>query len=218
MTSTRSDFFMFTTWQMQRNQQSGPLAISGHQQHYSTQQLSWSKPWPKNWRGAPCYQGVRSDQGSGRYPRRGQISFIIFTIRKISDWWLSDLLWTCFQILGDNLDDRRDKKFIVQGLFRKYYGVECKHPSVYSKDIVEMDWYRVIWDVCSVCLILCRCLSAGISNMITFADRLNRGGRFWVTTWARLGSFLDVFWSLFSFYIIHLLSTGDKITATNYLL
>ena len=28
---------------------------------------------------------------------------------------------------------------LLQGLFRKYYGVECKHPSVYSKDIVEMD-------------------------------------------------------------------------------
>ena len=27
---------------------------------------------------------------------------------------------------------------LLQGLFRKYYGVECKHPSVYSKDIVEI--------------------------------------------------------------------------------
>ena len=73
----------------------------------------------KNCRGAHCYQGSDLDQGSRRYRRQGQISFIIFTIRKISDWWLSDLLWTCFQILGDNLDDTSDKKFIVTGFVQK---------------------------------------------------------------------------------------------------
>ena len=116
---------------------------------------AWTK---KNCWGAHCYQGARSWswQGSRRYQRRGQISFIIFTISKyqIGDYRIYP--GHVFKSLETILMILVIRKSLLQGLFRKYYGVECKHPSVYSKDIVEIVWqtetdrliHRVIWDVC----------------------------------------------------------------------
>ena len=43
-----------------------------------------------------------------------------------------------FKSLETILMIRVIRNSLLQGLFRKYYGVECKHPSVYSKDIVEI--------------------------------------------------------------------------------
>ena len=106
---------------------------------------------------------------------------------------------------------------LLQGLFRKYYGVQCKHPSVYSKDIVETrDGLIQGYLRCLLCASDTLQMSLSrhqqhdhICRLTTLSDRMRRG------------SFLDVFWSLFSFYIIHLLSAPDKITAlticSNYL-
>ena len=182
----------------------------------TTQQLSWSSLTQKKscW-GAHCYQGARSwsGQGSRRYQRWGQISFIIFTISKyrIGDYRIYP--GHVFKSLETILMILVIRKSLLQGLFRKYYGVECKHPSVYSKDIVEIVWQtetdRLIQGYLrclSVCLIL--------RDMATWSHLCTDqwGG---LGHHRRFGSFLDLFWPLLSFYIIHLLSTADKIAATN---
>ena len=189
----------------------------------TTQQLSWSSlTQKKNCWGAHCYQGASSwsGQGSRRYQRRGQISFIIFTISKfrIGDYRIYP--GHVFKSLETILMILVIRKSLLQGLFRKYYGFECKHPSVYSKDIVDIVWQTETDD--RLIQGYLRCLSPCVWYTVTWqhdhscALTSDQGGG--LGHHKRFGSFLDLFWPLLSFYIIHLLSTADKIAATNYLL
>ena len=150
-------------------------------------------------------RGSDLDQGSRRYWRQGQISFIIFTIKKyrIGDYRIYSGL--VFKSLETILMIGVIRNSLLQGLFRKYYGVECKHPSVYSKDIVE-----IVWQTETDWLILgyLRCLPSvsdtpmSLSFLATWSQVLYTGFtealhplRLWVTTrglgisWYFLGAF-----------------------------
>ena len=211
---------MFTTWKMWDMSSQSTIWTTGYLGSPAQLNNFPDPAWPKkkNCWGAHCYQGARSwsGQGSRRYQRRGQISFIIFTISKyrIGDYRIYP--GHVFKSLETILMILVIRKSLLQGLFRKYYGVECKHPSVYSKDIVEIVWQTETDRLIQGYL---RCLSPCVWYTVTWqhdhscALTSDHGGG--LGHHKRFGSFLDLFWPLLSFYIIHLLSTADKIAATN---
>ena len=207
---------MFTTWKMWDMSSQSTIWTSGYLGSPAPLTNCPDPAWPRKLLRSSLLPGARSwsGQGSRRYQRRGQISFIIFTIRKyrIGDYRIYP--GHVFKSLETILMILVIRKSLLQGLFRKYYGVECKHPSVYSKDIVEIVWQtetdRLIQGYLR-CL-LCVCDTGWHGNMITLCTDQGWGHH------KRFGSFLDLFWWILSFFIIHLLSTADKIAATNYLL
>ena len=165
---------MFTTWKMWDMSSQSTIWTSGYLGSPAPLTNCPDPAWPRKLLRSSLLPGARSwsGQGSRRYQRRGQISFIIFTIRKyrIGDYRIYP--GHVFKSLETILMILVIRKSLLQGLFRKYYGVECKHPSVYSKDIVE-----IVWQTETDWLILgyLRCLpsvsdtpmSLSFSNMIT---------------------------------------------------
>ena len=121
---------------MQRNQQSGPLAILGHQQTLLNN-FPDLNPDPKTGEELPVTRGsdLIKDQGDIRDGDKYHLLFSLSEKYRIGDYRI--YFGLVFKSLETILMIGAIRNSLLQGLFRKYYGVECKHPSVYSKDIVE---------------------------------------------------------------------------------